>query len=132
MRVKLSKCKFCAPEVDYLGHTVGRFGLKMQMKRISAIEGIKLPKTKTDVRSFIGMAGYYRSFIRDFTGIAVPLYSTLKDDQPTNVNISPEFQEAFGQLKQKLRSYPQFLGFLTSMSHSYWKQMLQELEWLQL
>ena len=57
MRVKLSKCKFCAPEVDYLGHTVGRFGLKMQMKRISAIEGIKLPKTKTVVISFIGMAG---------------------------------------------------------------------------
>ena len=53
-------------EVDYLGHVVGRFGLKMQPKRISAIEAVKLPKNKTDVISFLGMAGYYRTFIRDF------------------------------------------------------------------
>jgi hypothetical protein len=106
MRLKLSKCKICVPEVDYLGYTVGRFGLKMQVKKLSAIEAIKLPTTKTEVRSFIGMAGYYRSFIRDFTGIAVPLYHALEDDQPTKVTITPEFKEAFEELKNKLRSYP--------------------------
>ena len=48
MRLKLPKCKFGFAEVDYLGHIVGRFGLKMQPNRISAIEAVKIPLTKTE------------------------------------------------------------------------------------
>jgi hypothetical protein len=78
----------------------------MQPSRISAIDAIKLPKTKTDVRSFLGMAGYYRTFIRDFTGIASPLHNALRDENPTEVQATTEFQESFQLLKQKLREYP--------------------------
>jgi hypothetical protein len=106
MRLKLAKCKFGFPEVDYLSHVVGRFGLKMQPSRISAIEAVKLPKTKTDVRSFLGMAGYYRTFIRDFTGIAYYLHQSLKDSEPNEIEPSEEFKLSFQTLKEKLGQYP--------------------------
>jgi hypothetical protein len=52
------------------------------------------------------MAGYYRTFIRDFTGIAYPLFNALKDDEPTEVVPNDEFQQSFLILKQKLSEYP--------------------------
>jgi len=125
MRLKLAKCKFGFAEVDYLGHIVGRFGLKMQPSRISAIEAVKMPKTKTDVRSFLGMAGYYRTFIRDFTGIAYPLFNALKDDEPTEVVLNDDFQQSFLILKQKLSEYPilRFPDF-NLMNLLFWRQMI--------
>jgi hypothetical protein len=60
-------------QVEFLGHLLSREGLKMDPRKIDSIKKIGYPKTKKDVRSFLGMVGYYRSFIPDFAGIATPL-----------------------------------------------------------
>ena len=54
----------------------------MEPKKIEAISKLAYPETKTQMHSFLGLAGYYRSFVVDFAGIAYPLFQTLQKDQP--------------------------------------------------
>ncbi len=64
------------------------------------------PQTKKQVRSFLGLAGYYRRFIRNFADIAAPLTDLTKKTEPTRVVWTNRAQNAFSQLKQKLTSPP--------------------------
>jgi hypothetical protein len=76
------KCRYRQRQVDYLGHTVSAAGLKPNGEKVQAILALRPPSTINEVRTFLGMAGYYRKFIPGFGTIAEPLTSlTLKESK---------------------------------------------------
>ncbi|KAI3672437.1 hypothetical protein L6452_38525 [Arctium lappa] len=101
---KFSKCEFWLREVQFLGHVVSEDGIKVDPTKITAIKEWEVPKTPSEVRSFLGLAGYYRRFIQDFSRIATPLTALTRK----NVKFAwKEIQEdAFSELKKRLSSTP--------------------------
>jgi hypothetical protein len=75
---KLSKCKFWISEVLFLGHIINRDGLAVDPKKVAPILDWEAPKDVRGIKSFIGMAGYYRRFIEGFSKIARPMTTLLE------------------------------------------------------
>ncbi|KAI3780620.1 hypothetical protein L2E82_10605 [Cichorium intybus] len=101
---KFSKCEFWLREVQFLGHVINAEGVKVDPAKIEAVMKWEPPRSPTEVRSFLGLAGYYRRFVEDFSSIAVPLTKlTKKGEQFT---WAEEQQEAFQKLKQALCEAP--------------------------
>ncbi|KAD1378137.1 hypothetical protein E3N88_42914 [Mikania micrantha] len=101
---KLSKCDFWIREVQFLGHVVNEQGIHVDKSKIEAIKNWEAPKTPTEVRQFLGLAGYYRRFSEGFSKIAQPLTALTHKDKKY---LWTEKQEAaFQLLKQKLCSTP--------------------------
>ena len=73
MYAKFSKCEFWIREVHFLGHVVNKNGIHVDPAKIEAIKIWETPKTPTEVRQFLGLAGYYWRFIENFAKIAQPL-----------------------------------------------------------
>ena len=71
--MQLEKCVFGSKEVEYLGHIVSSEGVKPDPKKVQAVKNYPVPKTVRDVRSFVGLVGYYRRFIKHFSDLAKPL-----------------------------------------------------------
>ena len=90
-------------EINYLAHHVSQKGVLPSKKNLESIAQCPLPDTYTKVKSFVGLVGHYRRFIKDFAKIAVPLYdltsSNNKDKKLEHVDLSPEALEAFDCLK---------------------------------
>ena len=90
-------------EINYLAHHVSRKGVLPLKKNLESIAQCPPPDTYTKVKSFVGLVGHYRCFIRGFAKIAAPLYdltsSDNKDKKSEHVNLSPEAHEAFDRLK---------------------------------
>ena len=70
---KFSKCEFWLEQVAFLGHVISKDGIQVDPKKIEAVADWPRPTTVTEIRSFLGLAGYYRRFVKDFSKIAVPL-----------------------------------------------------------
>ena len=70
------KCHFCSDHVVFLGFVVSRNGLQVDEEKVKAIQEWPTPTTMTQVRSFLGLAGFYRRFVRDFSTLAAPLPSS--------------------------------------------------------
>ena len=70
---KFSKCEFWLDQVAFLGHVVSKDGIQVDPKKIEAVAKWQRPTTVTEIRSFLGLAGYYRRFVKDFFKIAAPL-----------------------------------------------------------
>ena len=100
----LGKCTFCTDRVSFLGYVVTPQGIEVDKAKIEAIESWPQPKTVTQVRSFLGLAGFYRRFVRDFSTIAAPLNELTKKDVPYSWGTAQE--EAFTVLKDKLTHAP--------------------------
>ena len=85
----------------------------MDPKKVDSIKRISYPTTKKDARSFLGMVGYYRSFIPDFAGIAAPLFNALQNNQPDLIRQTNDVKHTVDTLKQHLCQYPilQFPNF---------------------
>ncbi|GKB03669.1 putative reverse transcriptase domain-containing protein [Tanacetum coccineum] len=70
---KFSKCEFWLKEVQFLGHVVNRDGIHVDPSKVESVKNWKTPESSTEIRSFLGLAGYYRRFIENFSKIAKPL-----------------------------------------------------------
>ena len=80
--MKSEKCMFRATEVDFLSMIVGRNGIKMDQEKVKAILEWPEPKTVKGVRSFLGLANFYRRFIKDYAKVARPLHDLMKKENP--------------------------------------------------
>ncbi|KAI3682071.1 hypothetical protein L2E82_50219 [Cichorium intybus] len=101
---KLSKCEFWLEEVQFLGHVVNKEGIKVDQAKVKTIKQWEVPKTPSEIRSFLGLAGYYRRFIENFSKIALPLTRLTKKSE--KFVWGPEQQAAFDELRSRLCDAP--------------------------
>ena len=78
---KFSKCEFWLEKVAFLGHVVSAGGISVDPEKIQAIIDWKAPTSVTEIRSFLGLTGYYRKFVEGFSSIAKPMTQLLKKDK---------------------------------------------------
>lgn len=103
LSAKMEKCTFAQPQVEYLGHVISKEGAATDPKKIAAIVNWPQPENVTDLRSFLGLTGYYRRFIKNYSIICKPLFEALKKDSFQ----WSEFQiAAFQLLKEKMTASP--------------------------
>ena len=111
LRLKPGKCDFAQLEVTYLGHVVSATGIQTDPRKSQAVHEFPTPSNVKEVRSFVGLASYYRKFIPNFSRVAGPLHALTK--KGIAFVWTPECHSAFQQLKQLLTTapllvYPQF------------------------
>ncbi|KAE8715253.1 Detected protein of unknown function [Hibiscus syriacus] len=102
--VKEEKCSFAQNEVPFLGHVVGGGKLQMDKDKIRAIDEWKPPTKVTELRAFLGLANYYRRFVKGYSKIATPLIELLKKDKVWEW--STKCQDAFKKLKEAMVNEP--------------------------
>jgi hypothetical protein len=103
--VKMSKCEFFRHEVQFLGHIVGKGYVKMCPDKLDAIHTWPAPKNVHELKSFLGMCGYYRKFVKGFSEIAAPLFDLTKADQ-REYAWREIHQQSFEQLRNALLNGP--------------------------
>ena len=104
LKLGAETCTFAAKEVSYLGHRVTEEGLLPDPSLLTAIREIQPPKNATKVRSFLGLARYYRRYVKNFATIAGPLHALTRKDAV--FHWSANCQEAFNHLKTLLTTSP--------------------------
>ena len=102
--LKASKCVIASDAVDFLGYRLSQEGVKPLERLVSAIVEFKRPEKRKEVKSFLGIAGFYKNFIPNFADIARPLNNLTSDNVPFVWDDSCE--SAFTELKRLLASYP--------------------------
>ena len=117
LKLKPSKCDMLKMEIHYLAHHVNRKGVLPSKKNLEAIAECPPPDTYTKVKSFVGLVGHYRRFIKGFANIATPLDDLTsgenKDKKSEHLDLTPEAHEAFNPLKAAclqapILSFPDF------------------------
>ncbi|GBG64560.1 hypothetical protein CBR_g45254 [Chara braunii] len=105
-KIALEKSEFFLSEISFLGYgyVVTRGGLRPDSRKVAAVKEAPVPTSLTQVRAFLGLASYYRCFIKGFAAIARPLTNLLRKDQP--LNWDAECQQAFAILKDALAMAP--------------------------
>ncbi|GJR41754.1 putative reverse transcriptase domain-containing protein [Tanacetum coccineum] len=101
---KFSKCEFWIPKVQFLGHVIDSEGIYVDPAKIESIKDWTSPKSPTEIRQFLGLAGYYRRFIEGFSKIAKPM--TKLTQKKVKFEWGDKQEAAFQLLKQKLCSAP--------------------------
>ena len=96
------KCHFMVSKGIVLGHIVSSQGIEVDKAKIELIANLPTPKTLKDIRSFLGHAGFYRRFIKDFSAISRPICNLLSKDN--SFEWTKVCQEAFTKLKSMLTS----------------------------
>ena len=104
IKVKHSKCRFFASEVTYLGHVISGRGVQPEPEKVQNILGAARPTSVKQLRSFLGLSGYYRRFIKNYAQIAAPLLDLLRKEIVWDW--SPSCDLAFEKLKVALTSTP--------------------------
>jgi len=104
LKLQPDKCEFLKTEVTYLGHVISKDGVKPDPKKLEAVKQFPRPKSPKNIKQFLGLAGYYRRFIPNFSKLAKPLTNLLKND--TRFEWTPTQEESFEVLKEKLCEEP--------------------------
>jgi hypothetical protein len=103
-KLKLSQCKFAQRSIAYLGHIISGQGVSTDPSKVQAIVDWPVPRSVKELRSFLGLAGYYRKFVKHFGIIARPLSNLLKKN--TMFIWTSEHDAAFSALKASLSTAP--------------------------
>ena len=101
---KINKCEFWLTEVRFLGHVVSSSGVSVDLEKVEAMMTWERPKLVFEIRSFLGLAGYYRRFIEDFSSIAAPMTRLTRKE--VKFEWDDRCKEAFQELKRRLTSAP--------------------------
>ena len=101
---KLSKCEFWLKEVSFLGHVISEGGVSVDLGKVRDVLEWEAPQNVSEIRSFLGMAGYYRCFIEGFSKIARPMTKLL--EKGSRFVWTAECQASFDELKKRLISAP--------------------------
>mgnify|MGYP000635714642 FL=1 len=104
IRFKPTKCSLFQKQVQFLGHVVSHHGISCDPAKLKSVARWPVPKTPTDVRSFIGFCAYYRRFIKGFSEMTAPLFELTKKDVP--FDWTEERNQAFEALKEALMNPP--------------------------
>lgn len=104
LKLQPDKCEFLRREVTYLGHIITDKGVSPNPEKVKAVSQFRVPENPKEIKSFLGLIGYYRRFIDNFSKLTKPLTSLLKKNAV--FNWSSEQQTAFENLKEKLITAP--------------------------
>ena len=112
----LERLKSTGPELEYLGHLITSDGVKPNPDKIASVKNFEVPRTPKQIKSFLGLAGYYRKFIKNFSLIAKPLTELTKEK--VLFEWTTHCQKSFETLKEKLCTapvlqYPDYKKFFT-------------------
>lgn len=100
----IKKCQFLKKEIKYLGYTLSGEGVTISARHTEAIKIFPQPTNAHEVQRFLGLASYFRKFIKNFALTTKPLYNLLKRSEKFIFDVN--CKEAFETLKEKLTSYP--------------------------
>jgi hypothetical protein len=101
---KFSKCEFWLQEVAFLGHIITAEGVKVDPEKVRAVSDWKPPNNVTEIRSFLGLAGYYRRFIEGFSKIAKPMITLTQKGK--EFDWTEACEKSFQELKTRLTTTP--------------------------
>ena len=104
LKLQPDKCEYLRPEIEYLGHVITKDGVRPNPAKLKAVAEFPIPKSPTHVKSFLGLSGYYRKFIKNYATVAKPLMELTKISNP--FSWTHECQEAFDKLKNAVCSAP--------------------------
>ena len=104
LKLQPKKCRFAAQRVEYLGHYFSKHGIEVNPAKLEVVKTYPIPKTRKQLKAFLGLTNYYRRFVKDYAKITAPLNSLLRKD--TEYNWTKKCDEAFNFLKEKLMSSP--------------------------
>jgi hypothetical protein len=97
---KLSKCEFWLKQVTFLGHVISKGGISVDPSKVQDVLSWKAPTSVSDIQSFLGLAGYYRRFIKGFSKISKPMTKLLEKDK--QFKWTPACESSFQELKKRL------------------------------
>jgi hypothetical protein len=103
---KRNKCELFKHEIEFLGHHVGRDGLRVMQDKIRGVQSWPTPRNASELRSFLGLSGYYRRFVAGFSGRAAPLHDLTHTAEGRRFEWQPRHQAAFDSLKAALTAAP--------------------------
>lgn len=106
LTISAEKSRFCMKELRYVGYLLTEDGIKPDPEKISAVMDFPAPTSVKETRRFLGMSGWYRRFIQDFSSISAPISELLKAKTKKDFCWSAEAQIAFDELKKRLTSAP--------------------------
>jgi hypothetical protein len=101
---KFSKCEFWIDNVSFLGHIISNGGISVDLAKVKEIMEWSIPTIVTNIRRFLGLAGYYQRFIEGFSKVAKPMTSLLEKGREFKWN--KKCQDSFDKLKKRLMSPP--------------------------
>ena len=106
LTAKPSKCQYAMSQCVYLGHVVGNGSVRPEPSKVESVRSFPIPRTKKQVRAFLGLTGYYRKFIPDYATVALPLTDLTRRNAPNRIEWTSELDEAFQSLKNRLCESP--------------------------
>ena len=106
LTLRPTKCFVGYPSILFTGHVVGAGKLQMEPDKVERVRNAERPTTKKEVRSFLGLAGFYRKFIPNFTRIAAPFTDLTRKGQPKHVTWTDLKQVDVDALKECITSVP--------------------------